>query len=138
MMVRWVMPQSVKDEARKKAGKKKGNGEHDHGGKSDSKWTALSHAFVMDWMMLWKELLGGFVIAGFIATLVPRSWWQALFLTEGVPPALRLIENAIVGPLVSIASFVCSVGNIPLASGRMGSVLAALSRSSTRIYSSCR
>ncbi len=47
---------------------------------------------------------------------MPKSWWQSLFLTEDVSPALRLIENAIVGPLVAIASFVCSVGNIPLAS----------------------
>lgn len=69
----------------------------------------------MDWLMLWKELLAGFLIAGFIATLVPTSWWQAAFLQNG-PPFLRLLENAIVGPLVAIASFVCSVGNIPLAS----------------------
>ncbi len=116
VMVRWVMPQSVKDEARKKAG---GKGSEDEGGKEDekrSKWSALASAFMMDWMMLWKELLGGFLIAGFIATLVPKSWWQSLFLTESVSPALRLLENAVVGPLVAIASFVCSVGNIPLAS----------------------
>ncbi len=43
----------------------------------------MANAFVMDWMMLWKELLAGFVIAGFIATLVPHSWWQALFLQTG-------------------------------------------------------
>lgn len=75
----------------------------------------MANAFVMDWMMLWKELLGGFLIAGFIATLVPHSWWQVVFLQTG-PSWLRLIENTIVGPLVAIASFVCSVGNIPLAS----------------------
>lgn len=75
----------------------------------------MANAFVMDWMMLWKELLGGFLIAGFISTLVPASWWQTVFLQSG-PPFLRLLENAIVGPLVAIASFVCSVGNISLAS----------------------
>ncbi len=113
-MVRWVMPQSVKEAARRNAGNKKGEQEHEHEHEG-GRWTALAHAFVMDWLMLWKELLGGFLIAGFIATLVPKSWWQALFLTEGAP-ALRLLENAVVGPLVAIASFVCSVGNIPLAS----------------------
>ena len=65
--------------------------------------------------MLWKEVLGGFLIAGFIATLVPPSWWQTLFLETG-PAPLRLIENALVGPIIAIISFVCSVGNIPLAS----------------------
>ena len=75
----------------------------------------MASAFVMDWMMLWKELLAGFLIAGFIATLVPHSWWNALFLEEG-PGTWRLIENALVGPIIAIASFVCSVGNIPLAS----------------------
>jgi uncharacterized membrane protein YraQ (UPF0718 family) len=82
---------------------------------SVSMLAALANAFVMDWKMMWKELLGGFLIAGLIATLVPHSWWQALFLQSG-PEPWRSIENALVGPLIAIASFVCSVGNIPLAS----------------------
>ena len=67
----------------------------------EGKWTAMAHAFVMDLMMLWKEVLGGFLIAGFIATLVPTSWWKALFMESG-PPILRLIENALVGPIIAI------------------------------------
>jgi hypothetical protein len=116
LMVRFFMPERVRDEMRKNAEKKRGgsdccHGEHDH----ENKWNAMANAFVMDWMMLWKELLAGFLIAGFIATLVPHSWWSALFLQNG-SGALRLIENALVGPIIAIASFVCSVGNIPLAS----------------------
>ena len=65
--------------------------------------------------MLWKEILGGFLIAGFLATLVPHDWWEGLFLQTG-PPVGRLIENALVGPIIAMISFVCSVGNIPLAS----------------------
>ncbi len=65
--------------------------------------------------MLWKEILGGFLIAGFLATLVPHDWWEALFLQTG-PAVVRLIENALVGPIIAVISFVCSVGNIPLAS----------------------
>ena len=84
--------------------------EHDRG-----KWTRVSHAFVADWSMLWKEILGGFLIAGFLATLVPHDWWEALFLQNG-PAVVRLIANALVGPIIAIISFVCSVGNIPLAS----------------------
>jgi uncharacterized membrane protein YraQ (UPF0718 family) len=79
------------------------------------RWTRVAHAFVGDWAMLWKEILGGFVIAGFLATLVPHDWWKALFLQSG-PAVVRSIENALVGPTVAMLSFVCSVGNIPLAS----------------------
>src|SRR5437773_5231642 len=85
------------------------------GGHEISKWTGVAHAFVTDWSMLWKEILGGFLIAGFLATLMPHGWWEALFLQSG-PPVVRLIENALVGPIIAMLSFVCSVGNIPLAS----------------------
>lgn len=128
LQVKWVMPKSVQEEAKRHAQERGGGGEshschgdgggeheHDGNGAKTGKWTAMANAFVMDWTMLWKELLGGFIIAGFIATLVPPAWWQVLFLQSG-PAPLRLIENAIVGPLIAIGSFVCSVGNIPLAS----------------------
>jgi uncharacterized membrane protein YraQ (UPF0718 family) len=85
------------------------------GGREERKWTRVAHAFVVDWSMLWKEILGGFLIAGFLATLVPHNWWEGLFLQTG-PPVIRQIENAIVGPIIAMISFVCSVGNIPLAS----------------------
>src|SRR5436190_5362976 len=84
------------------------------GGHEMSKWTRVARAFVMDWSMLWKEILGGFLIAGFLATLMLHGWWEALFLQSG-PPVVRLIENALVGPIIAMLSFVCSVGNIPLA-----------------------
>jgi uncharacterized membrane protein YraQ (UPF0718 family) len=90
--------------------------EHEHEHENEErKWTRVAHAFVMDWSMLWKEILGGFLIAGFLATLVPHDWWEGLFLQTG-PPVVRLIENALVGPIIAMISFVCSVGNIPLAS----------------------
>src|SRR5437773_1816654 len=76
------------------------------GGHEMSKWTRVAHAFVMDWSMLWKEILGGFLIAGFLATLMPHGWWEALFLQSG-PPVVRLIENALVGPIIAMISFVC-------------------------------
>jgi uncharacterized membrane protein YraQ (UPF0718 family) len=88
--------------------------QHDHGHEM-GKWTLVANAFWMDWQMLWKEIIGGFLIAGFLAALVPTDWWKALFLETG-PAWLRLIENALVGPIIAVASFVCSVGNIPLAS----------------------
>jgi uncharacterized protein len=78
-------------------------------------WIAVADAFHMDVAMIWKEILAGFLIAGFLMTLVPRQWWQVLFISQA-PALLRLIENAIIGPIIAVASFVCSVGNIPLAS----------------------
>jgi uncharacterized membrane protein YraQ (UPF0718 family) len=78
-------------------------------------WTRVADAFVMDVSMMWKEILIGFLIAGFLMALVPDAGWQKLFITHG-PAPIRLVENAVVGPLIAIASFVCSIGNIPLAS----------------------
>ena len=63
--------------------------------------------------MLWKEIAGGFVIAGFVA-LLPMGFFNRLFVTDW-PAVPRLIENVLVGPLVAALSFVCSVGNMPLA-----------------------
>jgi uncharacterized protein len=76
-------------------------------------WSDVAHNFRGDWQMLWKEIAAGFVIAGFIA-LLPMSFFNALFVTDASQP-VQLIENVIVGPLVAVLSFVCSVGNIPLA-----------------------
>jgi uncharacterized protein len=76
-------------------------------------WSDVAHNFRADWEMLWKEILAGFVIAGFIA-LLPMSFFNGLFITDG-PKPLRLLENVIIGPVVAILSFVCSVGNAPLA-----------------------
>jgi uncharacterized membrane protein YraQ (UPF0718 family)/YHS domain-containing protein len=76
-------------------------------------WSDVAHNFRGDWRMLWKEILGGFLIAGFVS-LLPMSFFNGLFLTDA-PAPVRLLENVVVGPLVAVASFVCSVGNIPLA-----------------------
>ncbi len=80
---------------------------------SVSAWSDVAHNFRGDWEMLWREIVAGFVIAGFIA-LLPKSFFNGLFVTHA-PAAPRLIENVIVGPVVAVLSFVCSVGNVPLA-----------------------
>ncbi|HTX22773.1 MAG TPA: permease [Candidatus Aquilonibacter sp.] len=78
-------------------------------------WTQVAHAFFMETAMLWKEIGIGFLIAGFLMALVPESWWGKLFITSGTD-FTRLLENAVVGPLIGALSFTCSCGNIPLAS----------------------
>ncbi len=80
---------------------------------SASSWSDVAHNFRNDWAMLYKEIALGFLLAGFIGQL-PDSFFNALFITHA-PAAVKLVENALVGPLIAILSFVCSVGNIPLA-----------------------
>jgi uncharacterized protein len=80
---------------------------------STEAWSDVAYNFRGDWEMLWKEIGTGFLLAGF-AGLIPNRVFEAAFLTDS-PTPLRLIENVIVGPLIAVASFVCSVGNIPLA-----------------------
>jgi uncharacterized membrane protein YraQ (UPF0718 family) len=82
--------------------------------KRKESWIPVAYGFWMDVSMLWKEILGGFLIAGFLMVFVPMHWWQSLFITSG-PPFLRLVENAVMGPIIAVLSFVCSIGNIPLA-----------------------
>jgi uncharacterized membrane protein YraQ (UPF0718 family)/YHS domain-containing protein len=80
---------------------------------SMSAWSDVAHNFRGDWQMLWKEILTGFVLAGFIAQL-GNGFFNGLFLkhTGGV---LGAVENVLVGPIIAVLSFVCSVGNVPLA-----------------------
>jgi uncharacterized protein len=75
--------------------------------------TAVSHFFVMDWASVWVDIVLGLLIAGALAAWVPESFWQTFFLVSH--PTLAKIEGPLVGPLVAIVSFVCSVGNVPLA-----------------------
>src|SRR5438552_10691422 len=76
-------------------------------------FTAVSNFFVMDWASVWVDIALGLLIAGALAAWVPDSFWNAFFLTNH--PTLAKIEGPLVGPLVAIFSFVCSVGNVPLA-----------------------
>ena len=75
--------------------------------------TATSHFFVMDWASIWTDIVLGLLIAGALAAWVPRDWWQTLFLSNH--PVWSVVWGPIVGPLIAVISFVCSVGNVPLA-----------------------
>ncbi len=77
-------------------------------------WTLVAQRFAMDWSMLWKDLLAGFLIAGALSAFVPNGWWQTLFV-QGAAPWVQVPANALLGPVVAVLSFVCSIGNVPMA-----------------------
>jgi uncharacterized protein len=81
--------------------------------RSSAAWSDVAHNFRGDWQMLWKEIGIGFLIAGFVG-LLPMDAFNTLFVTDA-PGPVQTIENVVVGPLIAVLSFVCSVGNVPLA-----------------------
>jgi uncharacterized membrane protein YraQ (UPF0718 family) len=76
-------------------------------------WSDVAHNFRGDWQMLWKEITIGFLLAGFIA-LLGDDFFNGLFI-EDAPAGLTALENVLVGPIIAVLSFVCSIGNVPLA-----------------------
>ena len=80
---------------------------------SDAGFTAISHYFVLDVASVWMDITGGLLISGALAAWVPADYWQSFFVVDH--PLLAKLWGPIVGPLVALISFVCSVGNIPLA-----------------------
>jgi hypothetical protein len=80
---------------------------------STAAWSDVAHNFRGDWRMLWKEITAGFLLAGFIG-LLGDDFFNGLFVQDA-PSAVRTAENVILGPIVAILSFVCSIGNVPLA-----------------------
>jgi hypothetical protein len=81
--------------------------------RSPEGFTATSHYFVMDWASVWRDIAIGLLFAGALGAWVPESFWQDFFLTDH--PLLADLWGPIVGPIVAVAAFVCSIGNVPLA-----------------------
>ena len=76
-------------------------------------FTAISHFYVMDWASVWTDIAIGLLISGALAAWVPDGFWKAFFLAE--PSVGAKLVGPLIGPLVAVVSFVCSVGNVPLA-----------------------
>jgi uncharacterized membrane protein YraQ (UPF0718 family) len=123
LLVRLTYPAALVEAARAHVD---AGGGHDHGSMEapGATWrerlrdpgtrVAIAQNATMDFSMLWKDLVAGFLIAGVLGAFVPDRAWSALFLT-GAPPAVHAIGDALLGPLIAIVSFVCSIGNVPLA-----------------------
>jgi uncharacterized membrane protein YraQ (UPF0718 family) len=123
----FLRPRLV-EEARRQAekgllGSMEGHAEMDMSASAEGPWwrrlrtpqgfTATADYFVMDWAAIWRDIVIGILVAGALAAWVPDSFWQGLFLVHH--PLLARLWGPLVGPLVAIVSFVCSVGNVPLA-----------------------
>jgi uncharacterized membrane protein YraQ (UPF0718 family) len=81
--------------------------------RSPAGFTSVSHVFVMEWAAVIRDIVVGLLVAGAIAAWVPTSWWESFFLSDH--PVWSKIWGPLVGPVVSVLSFVCSIGNVPLA-----------------------
>jgi uncharacterized protein len=76
-------------------------------------FTATSQVFVMEWAAILRDIVLGLLIAGALAAWVPNGWWQAIFFESH--PTFAKFWGPLIGPLVAVLSFVCSIGNVPLA-----------------------
>jgi uncharacterized protein len=81
--------------------------------RSPEGFTAISHDFVMDWASVWVDIAIGLLLAGALGAWVPEAFWQGFFLVDH--PVAAALWGPLVGPLVAVVSFVCSIGNVPLA-----------------------
>src|SRR4051794_9486021 len=125
VLLRAFVSPRLEEQARAHSQEAEAGHQHDHGGgseapppwrerlRSTASWTEVADNFRGDWGMLWKEIGVGFLLAGFIG-LLGDDFFNSLFVTDA-PDWVVTIENVIVGPLIAVLSFVCSIGNIPLA-----------------------
>src|SRR5438105_2788908 len=128
LLFRAFLRPRLLEEARRQAekglpGSMEGHAQMDMSASGEGSWwqrlrtpqgfTATADYFVMDWAAIWRDIVLGILVAGALAAWVPDSFWQGLFLAHH--PTLAKLWGPVVGPLVAIVSFVCSVGNVPLA-----------------------
>src|SRR5215212_899033 len=121
-LLRLFVSRRLEDAAREHAREADAGHQHQSAGEamswrqrltSPSAWSDVAHNFRGDWQMLWKEITLGFLLAGYIA-LLGDDFFNGLFMQDA-PAAVKTIENVVAGPVIAVLSFVCSVGNVPLA-----------------------
>jgi uncharacterized membrane protein YraQ (UPF0718 family)/YHS domain-containing protein len=122
LLLRLFVSREVEQEARRHAAVADTGHQHHMAGEqlslrqrvtSVQAWSDVAHNFRGDWQMLWKEITIGFLLAGFIAQF-GNGFFEHLFIRHA-PAPLPTLENVLIGPLIAVLSFVCSVGNVPLA-----------------------
>ncbi len=125
LLVRITRPRRLEAQARRKMD----DGDSDDDGaskswkekiKSKEGWQQIGQTYVMEWQMVWKDVLIGFTVAGIISAMVPQSFFEALFIGSGGenaanPGFLAVLAQTLVGPIAAFFTFIGSMGNIPLA-----------------------
>src|SRR4051812_41179821 len=121
-MLRLFVSRRAEDQAREHATHADAGHQHHSAGSrlpwrerltSVEAWSDVAHNFRGDWQMLWKEIGIGFLLAGLVAQL-GNDFFNGLFLHDA-PEAVQVVWGAFIGPIIAVLSFVCSVGNVPLA-----------------------
>jgi uncharacterized membrane protein YraQ (UPF0718 family) len=122
LLIVTFFPKKIKEEADQHLQKNKETSQHNHGGDNNKstfkeKFKMASHHFYMDVKMVGKDILIGVAIAAILSVVVPKEFWTKVFLSDNqdLPKVIILIWNSVLGIIVAILSFVCSVGNIVLA-----------------------
>jgi uncharacterized protein len=117
LLVKFTFPKKLVEEAREHVeDEDEESEEFDWKEKIRSRegWLQVGHEFVMNWKMVWKEITIGFTIAGMMATFVSEDTWKSFFLADHPDSFLKVLENALIGPLVAMLTFIGSMGNIPI------------------------
>lgn len=123
IIVKLTAPEALIEAARSYEESNKGHQHMSIQAEGDTWWARATNPktrilvaqnFAMEWSMLWKDLLIGFVVGGAISAFVPAEFWRTIFL-QGASPWIAIPVEALIGPIIAIVTFVCSVGNIPLA-----------------------
>lgn len=129
VVVKATYPRRLVEEARRQVDRASGHEHGDNVVEGRTLWEKLRNPrtpaivaqnFAMDWSMLWKDLLAGFLIAGALSVFIPDGVWKSVFL-QHAPAGVQLVGNALVGPLIAVVTFVCSIGNAPMAAVLWGS-----------------
>ncbi len=129
-LIRITRPRRLEAQARKKQ-----SDDEEREGKSDTdwkqklvslkSWQQIGQTYVMEWQMVWRDVLIGFTVAGIISAMVPDSFFQALFIGSGGdnsanPGFFAVLAQTLVGPVAAFFTFIGSMGNIPLAAVLFG------------------
>ncbi len=130
LLIRITRPRRLEAQARKQQSSNEASrGDDDIGWKkkltSMKSWQNIGQTYVMEWQMVWRDVLIGFTVAGIISAMVPDSFFQALFIGSGGensanPGFLAVLAQTLVGPLAAFFTFIGSMGNIPLAAVLFG------------------
>ncbi len=122
LFVRLTQPDDLVEAARQRVGGEDGGDEDVPDWKrlvtSREGWAKVGGRYVSEWRMVWKDVTFGFAVAGVIAAFVPSSFFETLFVGsggEGEPGFLEVLAQAAVGPVAAFATFIGSMGNVPLA-----------------------